>query len=90
MNINGWNYIHIMARGPALLHPLNGRLITATIDDDPVRRKMNGCVAPAAELALPGERGLVHRSIGAVDAQQARDLAAPAAVDPGAEGVPHW
>jgi len=49
MNINGWNYIHIMARGPVLLHLLNGRLITATIDDDPVRRKTNGRIAVQME-----------------------------------------
>jgi len=49
MNINGWNYIHIMARGPVLLHLLNGRLITVSIDDDPVRRKMNGRVAVQIE-----------------------------------------
>jgi hypothetical protein len=49
MNINGWNYIHIIARGPVLIHLLNGRLITLTIDDDPVRRKMRGRIAPQLE-----------------------------------------
>jgi hypothetical protein len=49
MNINGWNYIHIIARGPVLMHMLNGRLITLTIDDDPVRRKMSGRIAPQLE-----------------------------------------
>ncbi len=49
MNINGWNYIHILARGPVLLHLLNGRLITATIDDDPARRKLNGRIAVQIE-----------------------------------------
>jgi hypothetical protein len=49
MNINGWNYIHIIARGPVLMHMLNGRLITLTIDDDPVRRKMNGRIAVQIE-----------------------------------------
>ena len=38
-----------MARGPVLLHLLNGRLITAAIDDDPVRRKMNGRIAVQIE-----------------------------------------
>lgn len=49
MNINGWNYIHIIARGPVLIHMLNGRLITLTIDDDPLRRKMSGRIAPQLE-----------------------------------------
>jgi 3-keto-disaccharide hydrolase len=49
MNINGWNYIHIIARGPVLIHMLNGRLMTLTIDDDPVRRKMSGRIAPQLE-----------------------------------------
>lgn len=49
MNINGWNYIHIIARGPVLLHLLNGRLITATIDDDPVRFKKSGRIAVQIE-----------------------------------------
>jgi hypothetical protein len=49
MNINGWNYVHIIARGPVLVHLLNGRLITLTIDDDPVRRKMRGRIAPQLE-----------------------------------------
>ena len=49
MNINGWNYIHIIARGPVLIHMLNGRLMTLTIDDDPVRRKLSGRIAPQLE-----------------------------------------
>jgi hypothetical protein len=49
MNINGWNYVHIIARGPVLVHLLNGRLITLTIDDDPVRRKTRGRIAPQLE-----------------------------------------
>lgn len=49
MNINGWNYVHIIARGPVLIHLLNGRLITLTIDDDPARRKMKGRIAPQLE-----------------------------------------
>ena len=49
MNINGWNYIHIIARGPVLMHLLNGRLMTLTIDDDPARRKTYGRIAPQLE-----------------------------------------
>jgi len=49
MNINGWNYFHIIARGPVLIHLLNGRLMTLTIDDDPVRRKPSGRVAVQIE-----------------------------------------
>jgi len=49
MNVNGWNYFHIIARGPVLIHLLNGRLMTLTIDDDPVRRKPSGRIAVQIE-----------------------------------------
>lgn len=49
MNVEGWNYLDIIARGPVLLHLLNGRLITATIDDDPIRQKTKGRIAVQIE-----------------------------------------
>jgi hypothetical protein len=49
MNINGWNYINVIARGPVLIHMLNGRVMTLTIDDDPVRNKKSGRIAVQIE-----------------------------------------
>ena len=34
---NGWNSFHIIARGNVLIHSINGRLMSAVIDDDPNR-----------------------------------------------------
>ena len=49
MNINDWNYFHIVARGPVLIHLLNGRLMSLSIDDDPARRKLSGMIAVQIE-----------------------------------------
>ncbi len=35
----GWNAIHIIARGNLLLHNINGRLMSAVLDDDPARQR---------------------------------------------------
>lgn len=34
---DGWNSIHLIARGNVLIHNMNGRLMSITIDDDPNR-----------------------------------------------------
>jgi len=49
MNIGGWNYFHIIARGPVLIHIVNGYLTSLTIDDDPVRQKLSGRIAVQIE-----------------------------------------
>jgi len=36
---DGWNSVHIIARGNLLMHSLNGRLLTVVVDDDPNRLK---------------------------------------------------
>ena len=59
MNINGWNYIHIIARGPVLLHLLNGRLVTVTIDNDPDRYKKSGRIA----VQIEGQGEVYFRNI---------------------------
>lgn len=34
MNVTGWNQYHIIARGPVLLHFINGQLMSVAIDED--------------------------------------------------------
>jgi hypothetical protein len=39
---NDWNDIHIIARGNTLIQILNGRVMSALVDDDTANRKMEG------------------------------------------------
>jgi hypothetical protein len=34
MNVNGWNQYHIIARGPVLMHLINGQLMAVALDED--------------------------------------------------------
>ena len=34
VNTNGWNQFHIIARGPVLIHIINGQLMSVAIDED--------------------------------------------------------
>lgn len=36
---DGWNSVHIVARGNVLMHSLNGQVLSAVIDDDPMRQR---------------------------------------------------
>ncbi len=36
---DGWNAVHIIARGNVLMHHINGQLMSMVIDDDPTRRR---------------------------------------------------
>jgi Domain of Unknown Function (DUF1080) len=42
IKVNDWNQLHVIARGNALTHVLNGRLMAAAIDDDATNRAMGG------------------------------------------------
>ena len=42
IKVNDWNQLHIIARGNALTHVLNGRLMAAAIDDDATNRATEG------------------------------------------------
>jgi len=44
-NPNDWNQIHIIARGGILIHLVNGRVITVSLDEDPTIRKDKGLIA---------------------------------------------
>jgi hypothetical protein len=41
---NDWNQFHVIARGPVLLHILNGRVMAAFVDDDAANRSMKGLI----------------------------------------------
>jgi len=43
-NQNEWNQYHIVARGYTFLHIVNGKLISATVDDDPSKRVESGVI----------------------------------------------
>ncbi|HUA59652.1 MAG TPA: DUF1080 domain-containing protein [Verrucomicrobiae bacterium] len=36
---DGWNSIHLIARGNTLIHCLNGQVMSVTLDDDPARER---------------------------------------------------
>jgi hypothetical protein len=42
IKVEDWNEIHIIARGNTLIQLINGRVMSALIDDDKVNRKMDG------------------------------------------------
>ncbi len=44
IKVGDWNQLHIIARGNALTHILNGRLMAAAIDDDATNRAMGGLI----------------------------------------------
>ncbi len=44
IRINDWNQLHIVARGNALTHVLNGHLMASAVDDDATGRAMGGLI----------------------------------------------
>ena len=36
---DGWNSIHLVVRHNILIHLINGRLMSVTVDDDPARER---------------------------------------------------
>ena len=48
-----WNTVHIIARGSILMHHVNGRLMSATIDDDPQGRTMKGLLGVQVHVGPP-------------------------------------
>jgi hypothetical protein len=39
---NDWNHVHVIARGHAITHVINGRVMSLFIDEDPQGRSMEG------------------------------------------------
>jgi hypothetical protein len=53
IKINDWNQLHIIARGNALTHILNGRLMAAAIDDDATNRATGGLIGFQMRVGPP-------------------------------------
>jgi Domain of Unknown Function (DUF1080) len=50
---NDWNHLHVIARGNAITHVLNGRLMAAAIDDDATNRAMGGLIGFQMHVGPP-------------------------------------
>ena len=48
-----WNSIHLIARGNVLMHMVNGRVMSVTIDDDVAGRKMDGLIGVQVHVGGP-------------------------------------
>jgi hypothetical protein len=53
VNINGWNTYHIIARGQVILQLLNGRLMSAFIDEDTVNGAAEGLLGLQMHVGEP-------------------------------------
>lgn len=49
----GWNEVHIIARGNLLIHIINGRLMSAVIDDDAAHRPERGRIGVQVHVGPP-------------------------------------
>ena len=49
--LNDWNQVEIIARGNTVVHILNGHVFCVGIDDDPVRRAMQGILSLQLEAS---------------------------------------
>ncbi len=48
-----WNAVHLIIRGNTLMHLLNGRLMSATIDDDAAKRPVDGLLGVQVHVGPP-------------------------------------
>jgi 3-keto-disaccharide hydrolase len=53
IKVNDWNQLHIIARGNALTHVLNGHLMAVAIDDDATNRAMGGLIGFQMHVGPP-------------------------------------
>ncbi len=53
INNDGWNELHIIARGNILMHILNGHLVSVVIDDDAKNRRMDGELGVQVHVGPP-------------------------------------
>ena len=54
-----WNQLEIIARGSTLIHMMNGKVITVTVDDDPANRAYQGIMS----LQLEGSGQIWYRNV---------------------------
>jgi hypothetical protein len=50
---NDWNSVHLIVRGNVLMHVVNGRLMSVTIDDDTSGRTMDGQIGVQVHVGPP-------------------------------------
>ena len=50
---DGWNAVHLVVRGNTLMHFLNGRLMSVTIDDDVPNRPADGLLGMQVHVGPP-------------------------------------
>jgi hypothetical protein len=48
-----WNSVHLIARGNVLMHMINGRLMSVTIDDDAAGRAIKGLIGVQVHVGPP-------------------------------------
>jgi hypothetical protein len=53
INADGWNQLHIIARGNTLIHILNGHVMAVVLDDDKANRKADGLIGIQCHLGPP-------------------------------------
>ncbi len=75
-----WNQIHIIARGNTLIQILNGRVMSITVDEDPVGRRLDGLIGVQVHQGPPMKvefRNFLLKTLDPIPAPPA-DSAAPA------------
>lgn len=50
---DGWNSVHLMARGNTLTHIINGRVMSVVIDDDASHRPIDGLIGVQVHVGPP-------------------------------------
>jgi hypothetical protein len=53
MNANGWNQLHLIARGNQLTQILNGRVTSIVVDDDAAGRSLSGLIGFQMHMGPP-------------------------------------
>jgi hypothetical protein len=51
--MDGWNSVHVIARGPTLTHLLNDQLMCVVVDDDAPNRPANGLIGVQVHVGPP-------------------------------------
>ena len=66
MNVNGWNQYHIIARGPVLMHLINGQLMAVAIDEDTQHANPEGLLGFQMHVGPPFKiqyRNVLYRKL---------------------------
>ena len=53
VDLNDWNSVHLIVRGNVLMHSINGRLMSVTIDDDATGRTLKGLIGVQVHVGPP-------------------------------------